>query len=87
MLDNNKILKVIIETCLLTDDEKAKMCSLVAEGGADYIKTSTGFSNGGATFQDIALFSENIINKKIKSAPENFGCAAYYINRYLLHVL
>ncbi len=55
-----RILKVIIETCLLTDDEKIKMCQLVTEAGADFIKTSTGFSTAGATFEDIKLFSENI---------------------------
>ncbi len=55
-----KILKVIIETCLLTDEEKVKMCRIVTEAGADYIKTSTGFSKAGATFQDIALFAENV---------------------------
>lgn len=54
------ILKVIIETCLLTDDEKIKMCELVTEAGADYIKTSTGFSKAGATFADIKLFSEHV---------------------------
>ncbi len=57
---NGKILKVIIETCLLTDDEKKAMCRIVTEAGADFIKTSTGFSTGGATFDDIRLFSENI---------------------------
>lgn len=57
---NGNILKVIIETCLLTDGEKIKMCRLVTEAGADYIKTSTGFSTAGATFEDIKLFSENI---------------------------
>lgn len=56
----DKILKVIIETCLLTDEEKIKMCELVTEAGADYIKTSTGFSTAGATFDDIALFSKHI---------------------------
>lgn len=55
-----KILKVIIETCLLTDEEKVKMCQIVTEAGADYIKTSTGFSTAGATFDDIALFAKNI---------------------------
>lgn len=54
------VLKVIIETCLLTEEEKIKMCELVTEAGADYIKTSTGFSKGGATFEDIALFSRHI---------------------------
>ena len=55
-----KILKVIIETCLLTEDEKVKMCEIVTAAGADYIKTSTGFSKEGATVEDIALFVENI---------------------------
>ena len=50
----DKVLKVIIETCLLTDDEKRKMCDIVCEAGADYIKTSTGFSTAGATFDDVA---------------------------------
>ena len=57
---DGKILKVIIETCLITDDEKKQMCRIVTEAGADFIKTSTGFSTGGATFDDIKLFSENI---------------------------
>ena len=57
---DGKILKVIIETCLLTDEEKKEMCRIVTEAGADFIKTSTGFSTGGATFDDIRLFSENI---------------------------
>lgn len=65
----NRILKVIIETCLLTDDEKIKMCEIVTESGADYIKTSTGFSAAGATFGDIKLFSEYIGDSvKIKAA-------------------
>lgn len=55
-----KLLKVIIETCLLTDEEKIKMCELVTEAKADYIKTSTGFSTAGATFDDIALFAKHI---------------------------
>lgn len=63
------ILKVIIETCLLTDEEKVKMCSVVSESGADYIKTSTGFSSGGATFDDIRLFKANVApHLKIKAA-------------------
>lgn len=53
-----KLLKVIIETCLLTDDEKRRMCTVVAAAGADYIKTSTGFQAGGATFEDVALMRE-----------------------------
>ncbi|MBO4694531.1 MAG: deoxyribose-phosphate aldolase [Clostridia bacterium] len=65
----NKILKVIIETCLLTDEEKITMCKLVTEAGADYIKTSTGFSKGGATFADVELFAKNVgPNVKIKAA-------------------
>ena len=64
-----KILKVIIETCLLTDEEKVTMCRLVTEAGADYIKTSTGFSKAGATFADIELFAKNIgPNVKMKAA-------------------
>ena len=64
-----KILKVIIETCLLTDEEKIKMCEIVTKAGADYIKTSTGFSKAGATFEDIQLFSEHIgPNVKMKAA-------------------
>lgn len=55
-----KILKVIIETCFLTNDEKIKMCEIVTESGADYIKTSTGFGGAGATFEDIELFSKHI---------------------------
>lgn len=64
-----KILKVIIETCLLTEEEKIKMCEIVTESGADFIKTSTGFSTGGATFDDIALFVKHVgKNVKIKAA-------------------
>ena len=66
----DKILKVIIETCLLTDEEKVKMCEIVDKSGADYIKTSTGFSSNGATFEDIKLFKESLngSNLKIKAA-------------------
>ena len=64
-----KILKVIIETCLLSEEEKIKMCAVVSESGADYIKTSTGFSSGGATVEDIKLFAKYITNGvKIKAA-------------------
>ena len=56
---NGKILKVIIETCLLTDEEKIKMCEIVSNSNADYIKTSTGFSTGGATKADIELFAKH----------------------------
>ena len=65
----DKILKVIIETCLLTEEEKIKMCEIVTEAGADFIKTSTGFSTSGATFDDIALFKKYVgENVKIKAA-------------------
>lgn len=63
------ILKVIIETCLLTDEEKINLCHVVTDSGADYIKTSTGFGGGGATFEDVKLFAENIgPGVKIKAA-------------------
>ena len=66
---SGKILKVIIETCLLTDDEKIKMCEIVSNSNADFIKTSTGFSTGGATKADIELFAKYTTNgKKIKAA-------------------
>jgi deoxyribose-phosphate aldolase len=65
----NHILKVIVETCLLTEEEKIKMCEIVTQSGADYIKTSTGFSTAGATFEDVALFAKHIgPNVKIKAA-------------------
>lgn len=65
----DKILKVIIETCLLTDEEKVKMCEIVTESGADFIKTSTGFSTAGATFDDVELFAKHVgKNVKIKAA-------------------
>ena len=66
---NGKLLKVIIETCLLTEDEKIKLCEVVSNSKADYIKTSTGFSTAGATLEDIMLFKNHIKNgKKIKAA-------------------
>ena len=65
----NVLLKVIIETCLLTEEEKIKMCELVTNAGADYIKTSTGFSTGGAIFDDIRLFAKHVgEGVKIKAA-------------------
>lgn len=68
-VSEGKILKVIIETCLLTEQEKIKMCELVTNCQADYIKTSTGFSTGGATFEDVQLFARYIgSNVKIKAA-------------------
>lgn len=66
---SGRLLKVIIETCLLHDDEKVKMCEIVSASGADYIKTSTGFSTGGATKHDIAVFAANVEpHLKIKAA-------------------
>lgn len=66
---SGRLLKVIIETCLLTDDEKIKMCEIVSESGADFIKTSTGFSTGGATREDVALFAAHVApHVKIKAA-------------------
>ena len=65
----DKILKVIIETCLLTEEEKLTMCRLVTEAGADYIKTSTGFSTAGATREDVKLMRENVgAEVKVKAA-------------------
>jgi len=64
-----KLLKVIIETCLLTDAEKVELCRVVSESGADYIKTSTGFGGGGATREDVALFKAHVApHVKIKAA-------------------
>ena len=66
---NGKLLKVIIETCLLTDEEKIKLCEVVSNSHADYIKTSTGFAGGGATREDVALMAAHMTNgKKIKAA-------------------
>ena len=64
-----RLLKVIIETCLLTEEEKIRMCDIVSASGAEYIKTSTGFSTGGATFADIELFAKHVApHLKIKAA-------------------
>ena len=66
---DGKLLKVIIETCLLNEDEKLRMCRVVTEAGADYIKTSTGFSTGGATREDVALMRRNVgKDVKVKAA-------------------
>lgn len=66
---NDKILKVIIETCLLTDEEKIQMCKVVNQSGADFIKTSTGFAGGGATFEDVQLMRKHSAqNVKVKAA-------------------
>lgn len=66
---NGKLLKVIIETCLLTDEEKIALCKCVSDSGADYIKTSTGFSKAGATFHDVELFAAHVApHVRIKAA-------------------
>ena len=65
---DGKLLKVIIETCMLTEEEKIEMCRIVSESGAEYIKTSTGFAGGGATAADIALFAKHVKGIKIKAA-------------------
>lgn len=66
---NGKLLKVIIETCLLTDEEKIEMCKIVSQSDADYIKTSTGFSTSGATFEDVELMADNVADDlEIKAA-------------------
>lgn len=78
----SKILKVIIETCLLTEEEKIKMCELVTKAGADYIKTSTGFSKAGATFEDIALFAKHIgpdVKMKAAGGISSFADAEKFI--------
>lgn len=78
----DKILKVIIETCLLTEEEKIKMCELVTKAGADYIKTSTGFSSAGATFEDIALFAEHIgpgVKMKAAGGISSFADAERFV--------
>lgn len=76
------ILKVIVETCLLTEDEKIKMCRVVSESGADFIKTSTGFSTSGATFEDVKLFKRYVADHvKIKAAGgiSSFSDAEHFI--------
>ncbi|MBR2431928.1 MAG: deoxyribose-phosphate aldolase [Clostridia bacterium] len=72
----DKILKVIIETCLLTDDEKIKMCEIVTKSGADYIKTSTGFSTAGATREDVELFAKHIGEKVLIKAAGGIASLA-----------
>ena len=79
----NRVLKVIIETCLLTEGEKIKMCEIVSNSNADYIKTSTGFSTSGATIEDIKLMNKYVTNdKKIKAAGgiSSFEDAEEFIN-------
>ena len=78
----DKILKVIIETCVLTEEEKVMMCKVVTSSGADYIKTSTGFSTAGATFDDIALFAKNIgkdVKMKAAGGISSFDDAEKFI--------
>ena len=66
---DERVLKVIVETCLLTSEEKVRLCQVVSDSGADYIKTSTGFSTAGATREDVALFKANVApHVKIKAA-------------------
>ena len=66
---DNRILKVIIETCLLSEEEKIKMCEIVTKSGAEFIKTSTGFSKAGATFEDVKLMKEHVgEGVKVKAA-------------------
>ena len=80
----NKVLKVIIETCLLNDEEKVKMCEIINKAGADFIKTSTGFSTAGATIEDIKLFKENLKDSKVRikaaGGVKNFEDALEFIN-------
>ncbi len=79
-----KILKVIIETCLLTDEEKVRMCRIVTQSGADYIKTSTGFAGGGATAEDVALLRANVGGSvKIKAAG---GISSLQDAQHFLHL-
>ncbi len=78
-----KILKVIIETCLLTEEEKIKMCEVVTNSGADFIKTSTGFSKAGATFEDIALFAKYVgkdVKMKAAGGIASFDDAEQFIS-------
>lgn len=79
---NGKLLKVIIETCLLTEEEKIKMCEIVSKSNADFIKTSTGFSKSGATIEDIKVFKNNIEGKGIKAAGgiSSFEDAQEFLN-------
>jgi deoxyribose-phosphate aldolase len=82
-LCGERVLKVIIETCLLTDEEKIKMCEIVSDSGADFIKTSTGFSTGGATREDIALFKANVregLGIKAAGGIRSFADAEDFIN-------
>ena len=78
-----KVLKVIIETCLLTEEEKIKMCEIVTLSGADFIKTSTGFAGGGATFEDVALFKKHVgegVSIKAAGGIKSFDDARHFIS-------
>lgn len=80
---SGRILKVIIETCLLSEEEKIRMCRIVTEAGADFIKTSTGFSSGGATFEDIALFAEHVgpaVRCKAAGGIQSFADAEKFLS-------
>ena len=80
---DGKILKVIIETCLLTEEEKIKMCEIVTKAGAEYIKTSTGFSTAGATFADVELMRKYVGKEvKVKAAGgiSSFDDAEKFVN-------
>ena len=80
---NGKLLKVIIETCLLTDEEKIEMCRVVSESGAEYIKTSTGFDKSGATVEDVALMKQNVgegVLVKAAGGIRSFEAAEAMIN-------
>lgn len=79
---NGMVLKVIVETCLLTEEEKIKMCQIVSESGAEYIKTSTGFSTGGATKEDVALFAAHVrpgVGIKAAGGMDNYHDAKAFI--------
>ena len=78
----DKVLKVIIETCLLTDTEKIRMCEVITSAGADFIKTSTGFSKAGATFDDIALFASHVgenVHMKAAGGISSFEDAEQFV--------
>ena len=81
---DDKILKVIVETCFLTEEEKIKMCEVVTEAGADFIKTSTGFGSGGATFEDVALFAAHVgVNVRITAAG---GIGSFEVAKHFLEL-
>ena len=79
---DGRILKVIIETCLLTEEEKIKMCEIVTKAGAEFIKTSTGFSTGGATFEDVELMRKHVganVNVKAAGGIASFADAEKFV--------